>query len=92
MTQVINMADYAHLSQGELIQKLHEMQAANTRLKAATQRRITLKVSEKGAVSAYGLGRFPVTLYADSWAKLLAEKDNILAFIEDNRTVLSFKD
>ena len=47
-----------------------------------------LKVSEKGGVSLYGLGRFPVTLYAEQWQKLLGEVENIKKFLEDNKTLL----
>jgi len=51
-----------------------------------------MKVSEKGAVSVYGLGRFPVTLYQEQWVKLLATADDIKAFIEENRSKLKVKE
>jgi hypothetical protein len=51
-----------------------------------------MKVSEKGAVSVYGLGRFPVTLYQEQWLKLLAMSDEIRQFIEENRSVLKVKE
>lgn len=54
---------------------------------------LTFRVSEKKAVSVYGLGRFPVTLYAEQWARLL-EASNVVAlqqFIENNRDRLSHK-
>jgi hypothetical protein len=51
-----------------------------------------MKVSEKGAVSVYGLGRFPVTLYKEQWLKLLAMADEIKQFIEENRAVLKVKE
>ena len=54
-------------------------------------RKLTLKVSEKGAVSCYGLGRFPVTLYAGQWDRLLSEADQINAFIKANTSLLSVK-
>ena len=54
-------------------------------------RKLTLKVSEKGAVSCYGLGRFPVTLYAGQWNRLLSEADQISAFIKANASLLSVK-
>ena len=50
-----------------------------------------LKVSEKGGVSLYGLGRSPVTLYAEQWQKLLGEVENIKKFLEDNKTLLKTK-
>jgi hypothetical protein len=52
---------------------------------------VTFKVSEKGAVSVYGLGRFPVTLYQEQWAKLLSNVDELKAFIEANRSRLKIK-
>ena len=53
---------------------------------------ISFKVSEKGAVSVYGLGRFPVTLYLEQWTKLLSHADDLKAFIEANRSKLKTKD
>ncbi len=51
-----------------------------------------MKVSEKGAVSVYGLGRFPVTLYQEQWLKLLALADEIKEFIADNKERLKVKE
>lgn len=51
-----------------------------------------IKVSGKGAVSVYGLGRFPVTLYKSQWDKLLAMKDDIVTFMEDNKDRISVKE
>lgn len=77
------------LSQAELIAKLEAMQAA---LAIANKpRKLTLKVSEKGAVSVYGMGKFPVTLYAGQWERLLAAGDEINSFIEHNRGLLAVK-
>ena len=53
---------------------------------------ITFKVSEKGAVSVYGMGRFPVTLYQEQWLKLLAAGDQIREFIEANKSKLKAKE
>src|SRR5260370_18874344 len=53
---------------------------------------LRFKVSEKGAVSVYGLGRFPVTLYLEQWNKLLSHADEIRAFIEANKGTLKTKD
>jgi hypothetical protein len=59
---------------------------------ASATRRISFKVSEKGAVSVYGLNaRFPVTLYADQWDRLLSETDGLRSFIADNRPRLASK-
>jgi len=53
---------------------------------------LRFKVSEKGAVSVYGLGRFPVTLYLEQWDKLLSHADELRAFIEANKGILKTKD
>lgn len=52
------------------------------------QKKITFKVGQKGGVSVYGLGRFPVTLYAEQWKKLLDQKDYLLRFIEEHEDEL----
>jgi hypothetical protein len=64
--------------------ELERLRAENAALKASTIRRgsISIKVSEKGGVSVYGLGRFPVTLYKEQWTKLLDLADEIRAFIK----------
>jgi hypothetical protein len=51
-----------------------------------------MKVSEKGAVSVYGLGRFPVTLYQEQWTKLLAMSEDIKTFIVENKDRLKVKE
>ena len=61
-------------------------------LKAQSDRKITCKVTEKGGVSVYGLGRFPVTLYGSQWDKLSANMTAIMAFVNANRSLLSTKD
>ena len=62
-------------------------------LEAQVQRKstLTLKVSPKGAVSLYGLGRFPLTIFAQQWIKVLDMADDIRAFIEANKDQLSYK-
>ena len=62
--------------------ELERLRAENAALKARGPRGVSLKVSEKGGVSVYGLGRFPVTLYKEQWAKLLEMADEIRAFIK----------
>jgi len=71
--------------------ELARLRAENERLKRTQSRGITLKVSEKGGVSVYGLGRFPVTLYKEKWTKLLDIADEIRAFIADNDARLKVK-
>jgi Na+/H+-translocating membrane pyrophosphatase len=53
---------------------------------------LNFKIGEKGGVSVYGLGRFPVTLYYEQWKKLLASSDELLAFLEQNKGKLKLKE
>ena len=71
--------------------ELEKLRAENAALKARGARGISLKVSEKGGVSVYGLGRFPVTLYKEQWTKLLDMADEIRAFIAENAAKLKTK-
>jgi hypothetical protein len=71
--------------------ELERLRAENERLKQRAGRSVTMKVSEKGGVSVYGLGRFPVTLYKEQWAKLLDLADDIRAFIKENEGKLKAK-
>jgi hypothetical protein len=68
-----------------------EVKAENERLKGQRGRSVSLKVSEKGGVSVYGLGRFPVTLYKEQWGKLLAMADEIRTFIKEHDAELKAK-
>jgi hypothetical protein len=72
--------------------ELARLRAENESLKQRRNSAVSFKVSEKGAVSVYGLGRFPVTLYQEQWQKLLALSDQIKAFIEENRLKLKVKE
>jgi hypothetical protein len=76
----------------ELKKELERLRAENDRLKKGASKGISLKVSEKGGVSVYGLGRFPVTLYKEQWKKLLDMSDEIRNFIEDNNSQLKSKE
>jgi hypothetical protein len=70
-----------------------ELAAARAAAARASTRQITFKVSEKKAVSVYGLNaRFPITLYADQWDRLLAVADSLRSFIADNRPSLATKE
>jgi hypothetical protein len=71
--------------------ELERLRAENERLKNQRTRGVSLKVSEKGGVSVYGLGRFPVTLYKEQWARLLDMADDIRAFIKENEPSLKTK-
>ena len=68
-----------------------ELEAMVSRMQASSQRKLTLKVSEKGAVSLYGMGRFPVTLYGSQWERLLDNAVTIREFLKDNANLLSVK-
>ena len=68
-----------------------ELEQLRAEKKARDNRELTLKVSEKGAVSLYGLGRFPVTLYKEQWEKVIPFIDKITAFIAENESRLSTK-
>ena len=71
--------------------ELERLKAENERLKRTASRGISLKVSEKGGVSVYGLGRFPVTLYKEQWEKLLDMADELRHFIRENASSLKTK-
>ena len=75
----------------DLQSELERLRAENATLKQKRSGSTSMKVSEKGAVSVYGLGRFPVTLYQEQWAKLLAMAPEISAFIEENKEKLKVK-
>ena len=75
----------------DLKAELEKLRAENESLKQRG-RGGSIKVSEKGAVSVYGLGRFPVTLYKEQWEKLLAMGDEIRTFITQNESQLKKKE
>lgn len=77
-------AELSTLSQDQLIAIIQQ-------LASAPRTKLSLKVSEKGALSLYGMGRWPVTLYKTQWLRLLDEADTIRAFIRDHDSVLSAK-
>ncbi len=78
----------------DLKAELERLKAENEALKNKKQNRGTLsmKVSEKGALSVYGMGRFPVTLYKEQWLKLLSITDEIKKFIDENDERLKTKE
>ena len=79
------------MGEEDLKAELERLRAENERLKSQRGRGAGLKVSEKGGVSVYGLGRFPVTLYKEQWAKLLAMADEIRDFIKEHEAELKAK-
>jgi len=80
------------MSEQELQAEIERLRAENEKLKNKSVRGLSLKVSEKGAVSLYGVGRFPVTLYKEQWAKILGMAGEIEAFIRENDHSLKAKE
>jgi len=79
------------MAEDDLKAELARLKAENERLRNQRARGVGLKVSEKGAVSVYGLGRFPVTLYKEQWTRLLDMADEIRLFINENEARLKTK-
>ena len=79
------------MSDDALKAELERLRIENAALKKGAASGVTMKVSEKGALSIYGMGRFPVTLYKEQWLKLLGMSDDIRAFIAANEGQLKTK-
>ena len=79
------------MSDDALKAELERLRNENAALKKGAATGVTMKVSEKGALSIYGMGRFPVTLYKEQWLKLLGMSDDIRAFIAANDAQLKTK-
>ncbi len=71
--------------------ELERLRNENEHLRNRAKKGLSLKVSQKGAVSVYGLGRFPVTLYKEQWTKLLGMTDEIRTFIQEHEGELKTK-
>jgi hypothetical protein len=80
------------MSDDEMKAELERLRAENESLKQKGSRAVSLKVSEKGGLSVYGLGRFPVTLYKEQWSKLLDMADEIRTFMKENDAKLKTKE
>ena len=80
------------MSDEELREELERVRKENEALKKGMSSSVRMKVSEKGAVSIYGMGRFPVTLYKEQWLRLLDMADEIRAFIAANEAQLKAKE
>ena len=80
------------MADDELQKELERLRNENAALKGGQRSGITFRVSEKGAVSVYGLGRFPVTLYQEQWDRLLDAATDLRAFIDVNRERLKKKE
>jgi hypothetical protein len=86
------MSDETAKTPDEIQKELERLRAENESLKKRSAKGLSMKVSEKGAVSVYGLGRFPVTLYKEQWARLLEMAEDIRAFIRENEDKLKKKE
>ena len=80
------------MSDDDMKAELERLKAENEGLKRRMSKGISIKVSEKGAVSVYGLGRFPVTLYKEQWLRLIDMGEEIRTFIKDNAATLKSKE
>ena len=73
----------------ELKARVAEMEKQTTRSRSGA---LEFRVSEKGGVSVYGLGRFPVTLYYEQWTRLLGQVEQLRIFLEENKSKLKLKE
>ena len=73
-------------------EELEQLRKQKATREAQDKKGISFKVSEKGGVSVYGLGRFPVTLYQEQWLRLFSEVENLKTFIEENKAKLKTKE
>jgi hypothetical protein len=87
-----SLVDGGSMNQEHLESEVARLRAENEALKARAQRGGQLRVSDKGGLSVYGLGRFPVTLYKEQWRRLLDMADEIRAFIREHESELKSKD
>jgi hypothetical protein len=80
------------MSDDDLKAEIERLRTENDQLKNKSIRGLSMKVSEKGALSLYGIGRFPVTLYKEQWVKILGMASEIEAFLRDNDHLLKKKE
>ena len=80
------------MSDDEMRAELERLRKENESLKKSASKGISLKVSEKGGLSVYGLGRFPITLYKEQWTKLLGIADEIRAFLKEHDAELKTRE
>ncbi|MBI3557383.1 MAG: hypothetical protein HY074_14050 [Deltaproteobacteria bacterium] len=79
------------MNEAEMKAELERLRSENDALKKTSAKGLSMKISEKGGLSIYGLGRFPVTLYKEQWTKLLDMADDIRAFLKANDDKLKTK-
>jgi hypothetical protein len=80
------------MAEEDLRAELERLKAENAALKTRSSKGVSLRVSEKGGVSVYGLGRFPVTLYKEQWTKLLDMAEDIRSFLHEHDAELKTKE
>jgi hypothetical protein len=80
------------MNEDEMKKELERLKAENESLKKRSVRGVSMKVSEKGGLSVYGLGRFPVTLYKEQWTKLLDMSEDIRTFMKEHDGELKTKE
>jgi hypothetical protein len=80
------------MAEEDLRAELERLKVENATLKSRSSKGVSLKVSEKGGVSVYGLGRFPVTLYKEQWIKLLDMAEDIRSFLHEHDAELKTKE
>jgi len=80
------------MSDDDMKAELERLRRENAALKKGASDGIRMKVSDKGAVSVYGMGRFPLTLYKEQWLRLLNMSYEIRAFIAENEAQLKAKE
>lgn len=85
------LPDLAQQAQQDMAAEIAKLRAENASLKAK-DKGVSLKITDKGGLSMYGLGRFPVTLYKSQWLKLLAQAEVVKAFIEEAGDTLTTKE
>lgn len=81
-----------NVTEADLIKELEQLRAENEALKAKSNRPLTAKVSAKGAVSVYGLGRFPATFYKEQWLKIINFIPKLEAFMKQHDSELAVKE
>jgi hypothetical protein len=79
------------MSDEDIRAELERLRSENAALKKSSSKGVSMKVSEKGGLSVYGLGRFPITLYKEQWTKLLDLSEEIRAFIKTHDSELKTK-
>jgi len=80
------------MSDSDMQAEIERLRAENEKLKKKQTRQVYMKVSQKGAVSVYGLQRYPVTLYKEQWEKLLDMADDVREFMIENANYLKVKE